>query len=155
MFKYRLACLDKEKIIFKINQIMTNDSPCRKSFLGEDLYEAGIHFQECDEKIKGFYLPQSEKSSYRNLPVRMYFDGGFIEEAGSLFFDVKIYPRMRIILLLLSIFILVYIAIAGKVTGIIVDAIILLFFGLWLYDMAKDTYKKLSEIFNNKAENDQ
>lgn len=154
MFKYKITCSCIDTILFKINQIITNDSPCRKSFLGEDLYEAGIHFQECDEKIKGFYLSQSEKCSYRNLPVRMYFDGEFIDEAGSLFFDVKIYPRMRLILLLLSIFILVYIAIAGKVIGIIIDIIILLFFGLWLYDMAKDAYKKLSEIFNNKAEKD-
>lgn len=127
---------------------MSNDLPCRKSFLGEDLYEDGIHFQECGDKIKGFYLSQSEKSSFRNLPVRMYFEGKFTQESGTLFFDVKIYPRMRLILLLLSIFILIYIAIAGKVIGIIVDVIILLFFGLWLYDMAKDAYKKLSEIFN-------
>lgn len=127
---------------------MSNDLPCRKSFSGEDLYEDGIHFQECGDKIKGFYLSQSEKSSFRNLPVRMYFEGKFTQESGTLFFDVKIYPRMRLILLLLSIFILIYIAIAGKVIGIIVDVIILLFFGLWLYDMAKDAYKKLSEIFN-------
>lgn len=127
---------------------MSNDLPCRKSFSGEDLYEDGIHFQECGDKIKGFYLSQSEKSSFRNLPVRMYFEGKFTQESGTLVFDVKIYPRMRLILLLLSIFILIYIAIAGKVIGIIVDVIILLFFGLWLYDMAKDAYKKLSEIFN-------
>lgn len=109
MFKYRLTCSDKENILFKINQIMSNDLPCRKSFSGEDLYEDGIHFQECGDKIKGFYLSQSEKSSFRNLPVRMYFEGKFTQESGTLVFDVKIYPRMRLILLLLSIFILIYI----------------------------------------------
>ena len=49
MFKYRFACSNKDNILFSINQIIANDSPCGKSIFGGDLYKSGIHFEKCEE----------------------------------------------------------------------------------------------------------
>ena len=105
MFKYRFACKNKDNIFFAINQIIANDLPSGKSIFGGDLYKSGIHFEICEEKIKGFFLAESENESHRGAPIRVCFSGEFVEEENDLFFDVYIYPRIVEILLLIFAFI--------------------------------------------------
>ena len=92
-------------ILFSINQIIANDSPSGKSIFGGDLYKSGVHFKVCEEKIKGFFLAESENESHRGAPIRVCFSGEFVEEENDLFFDVYIYPRIVEILLLIFAFI--------------------------------------------------
>ena len=73
--------------VFHINQLKATDLPCGKSILGGDLFKSGIHFQECNDKIKGFYLSKSENESHRGSPIRVCFSGEFVEEENNLFFD--------------------------------------------------------------------
>ena len=78
MFKQRFACTNKDDILFRINQIIENDSPCGKSIFGGALYKSGIHFQGCGDMIKGFYLAESENESHRGSPIRVCFSGKFV-----------------------------------------------------------------------------
>ena len=145
MFKYRFACSNKDIILFSINQIIANDSPCGKSIFGGDLYKSGIHFEVCEEKIKGFFLAESENESHRGSPIRVRFSGEFVEEENNLFFDVCIYPRIVEILFL--IFAFLFLSFFGKVTGIIISVVVLCIFGKGYIDMMKDTYDRLNRIF--------
>ena len=126
MFKYRFACSNKDNILFAINQIIANDSPCGKSIFGGDLYKSGIHFEICEEKIKGFFLAESENESHRGAPIRVCFSGEFAEEENDLFFDVYIYPRIVEILLL--IFAFIFLSFFGKATGVIISVVVLCIF---------------------------
>ena len=114
MFKYRFACSNKDNILFSINQIIANDSPCGKSIFGGDLYKSGIHFEICEEKIKGFFLAESENESHRGSPIRVCFSGEFVEEENNLFFDVCIYPRIVEILFLILYIVIFYYMFWGK-----------------------------------------
>ena len=91
MFKYRFPIKNKDNVIYRINQMTSADVPCGKSVFGGDLYDAGIHFTESEEKIKGFFLDCSEVS-VRGNPLRVRFNGRFISKNDDLFFDVFIYP---------------------------------------------------------------
>ena len=132
-------------MLFRINQIMTNDFPCGKSIFGEDLYKSGIHFQECAEKIKGFYLAESENESHKGSPIRVCFFGEFVEEENDLFFDVYIYPR--IIEIVFLIFAFIFLSFFGKVVGFLISVVVLCLFGKGYIDMIKDTYNRLNVIF--------
>lgn len=94
MFKYRFSCTDKDSVLFSINQIIVNDLPCGKSIFGGDLYKSGIHFEKRSDKIKGFYLAESENDNHRGSPIRVCFSGEFVEEETAVFFDVYIYPQI-------------------------------------------------------------
>ena len=146
MFKYRFACSNKDNILFSINQIIANDLPCGKSIFGGDLYKSGIHFEKCEEKIKGFFLAESENESHRGSPIRVCFLGEFVEEKNDLFFDVYIYPRIVEILFL--IFAFIFLSFFGKVIGVIISVVVLCMFGKGYIDMMKDTYDRLNRIFN-------
>ena len=146
MFKYRFSCTDKSDILFQINQSIENDFPCGKSIFGGDLYKSGIHFEICEEKIKGFFLAESENESHRGAPIRVCFLGEFVEEENDLFFDVYIYPRIVEILLL--IFAFIFLSFFGKATGVIISVVVLCIFGKGYYDMMKDTYNRLNRIFS-------
>ena len=145
MFKYRFACSNKDNISFSINQIIANDSPCGKSIFGGDLYKSGIHFEVCEEKIKGFFLAESENESHRGSLIRICFSGEFVEEENNLFFDVCIYPR--IVDILFFIFAFLFLSFFGKVTGVIISVVVLCIFGKGYIDMMKDTYDRLNRIF--------
>lgn len=146
MFKFMFVCADKDEILFHINQIIMNDLPCGKSIFGNDLYKSGIHFQECDDKIKGFYIAESENESHKGSPIRVCFTGKFIDDTENLFFGVHIYPRVMEFLLL--IFAFLFLSITGKVIGFIIAAVVLSFFIKGYYDMMKETYHILNRIFN-------
>ena len=146
MFKYRFDCKNKDDILFAINQIIANDSPCGKSIFGGDLYKSGIHFETCEESIKGFFLAESENESHRGSPIRVCFSGEFVEEENDLFFDVYIYPRIVEILFL--IFAFIFLSFFGKVTGVIISVVVLCIFGKGYYDMMKVTYNRLNRIFS-------
>ena len=128
--------------------MIVNDLPCEKNLFGENIFKAGIHFQECDENIKGFYLDESEEDdvSFRGARIRVCFTGKFVEESGNLFFDVHIYPNIieALFLVLTFIFACVY----GGIVGFIMASLILFFFAKGYYDMMNDTYNILSRIFN-------
>ena len=145
MFKHRYACTDEDDILFRINQIIESDSPCGKSIFGGDLYKSGIHFQVCDDRIKGFNLAESENESHRGSPIRVCFSGKFVEEENNLFFDVYIYPRIVEVLFLIVAFI--FLSFFGKVTGFILSLVVLCLFGKGYIDMMKDTYNRLNRIF--------
>ena len=145
MFKHRFACTNKDNILFSINQIIANDSPCGESIFGGDLYDSGIHFTNCDEKIKGFFLSESENESHRGSPIRICFSGEFIEEENELFFDVYIYPR--IIEIVFLIFTFIFLSFFGKVIGFLISVAVLCVFGKGYIDMMKDTYNRLNKIF--------
>ncbi len=145
MFKYRFACTNKDDILTRINQIITNDSPCGKSIFGSNLYKSGIHFQQCDEYIKGFYLAESENESHKGSPIRVCFYGQFVEEENNLFFDVYIYPR--IIEVLFLIFAFIFLSIFGKTTGFIISVVALCLFGKGYYVMMIAAYNRLNRIF--------
>ena len=146
MFKHRFSCSNKDNILFSINQIIANDLPCGKSIFGGDLYKTGIHFEECDEKIKGFYLVESENESHRGSPIRVCFYGKFVEEENNLFFDVYIYPRIIEIVFLMFAFI--FLSFFGKIVGFIISVLALFLFGKGYVDIMKDTYRRLNRIFN-------
>lgn len=146
MIKHRFVCSDKEKIQYRIEQIIVNDLPCGKSIWGGNLYKAGIHFQESADKIKGFYLEESENESHRGSPIRVCFLGKFAEDAGTLYFDANIYPS--IIEMLILIFAFCFLSIFGKIMGTIAATVVLSFFMKRYYEMIKNTYKQLNRIFN-------
>lgn len=146
MFKYRFICSNKDDVFYRINQIIESDSPCGKSIFGSGLYKSGIHFQQCDEYIRGFYLAEIENESHRGSPIRVCFYGHFVEDEKDLFFDVYIYPRIIEVLFLLCAFI--FLSFFGKETGIIISIIVFGFFGKGYYDMMKDTYDILNRIFS-------
>jgi len=145
MLKYRLKCKNKEDILFSVNQIIANDSPCGRSIFGGDLYRSGIHFEKCGEKIKGFFLAESENQSHRGSPIRVCFSGAFVKEEGEVFFEVYIYPRIIEALFLLFAFI--FLSFYGKVSGAVISLVVLFIFGKGYIDMMKDTYNRLKGIF--------
>ena len=145
MFQHRFICTDKERTISRINQMMVNDLPCGKTLFGKKLYKSGIHFQVCNESIKGFYLNTPETTSHRGSPIRVCFTGKFVEEAGNLFFDVYIYPRGIEVLFLLFAFLCLFYA--GKIVGMIVAVIFLTVFAKGYYDLLKAAHYSLDKIF--------
>ena len=145
MFKYRFVCSNKETAILNINQKMLNDLPCGKSIFGGNLYSRGIHFKECGEKIRGFYLDKSENKHGRGSQIRVCFTGRFVEENGNLFFDCYIYPRIIEVLFLVLVFMVF--ASGGKIFGFIMSIAVLLIFGKGYYNMIKETHNSLKVIF--------
>ena len=144
MLKNRFVCSNKEMIINKIEDMMIRDYPV-KSIWGINLYRSGIHFQECGEIIKGFYLDEGEDETIHGSPIRVCFFGKFIEDAGNLFFDVYIYPN--IFEAVFFIFAFVFACVYGGIAGFMVASLVLFFFAKGYYDMMNDTYRILDRIF--------
>ena len=147
MFKYRFICANKDYVLTRINNIITNDLPCEKTLWGNDLYKSGIHFQESGDRIKGFYLAESENDSHRGMPIRVSFSGEFVKDDNNTFFDVYIYPN--IFETLFFIFAFVFACVFGEVSGFIVAVFVLVFFANGYLGMMKDTYRILKEIFQS------
>lgn len=145
MFKYRFVCTNKDVVLDRINQIALNDLPCGKTLLGRNLYKSGLHIQQSDENIKGFYLSQSENESHRGSPIRVCFFGKFVENDGELFLDVYIYPRIVEVVLLMIVFIMF--SLSGNVIGCIIAVAVICLFGKGYYNMIKEIHKRLYLIF--------
>lgn len=101
MFKYSFRCDSEACARSEITNMMMNDLPIGKSLLGKEWFRKGIHFTECGEKIKGFYLSSDECD--RRGVTRIMFSGKFIETAEGTFFNVYIYPKITELIFLLII----------------------------------------------------
>ena len=146
MIKYRFPCTDKENIICDIGQIIMKDFPCGKTLFGGDMYRAGIHFQRCDDIIKGFYIDISENESSRGGVCRVCFIGKFVENQDELFFDCYIFPApFEFISLILCLLYCLFFP-AG-VFGTIVCIAVFSFFIKGYYDLMNVTYDRLKSIF--------
>lgn len=146
MFVYRINCSNKDRAFDKINKIIENDVPCGKSLFGTDLYKSGIHFQNRNEGIKGFYLDESENESSKGSPLRVEFSGSIKKENDGYILTVYIYPRIQEALFL--IFAFVFLSISGKAIGAILSILLLLFFGKGYHDMISKAYNNLKIIFS-------
>ena len=101
MFKYSFRCDNEACVRSEITNMMMNDLPIGKSLLGKEWFRQGIHFTECGEKIKGFYLSSDECD--RRGVTRIMFSGKFVETAEGTFFNVYIYPKITELIFLLII----------------------------------------------------
>lgn len=151
MFKYRFECRSPERSCETVNLYITRDFPDGKNIFGKPLYKAGIHFTECDEEVKGFFIDHSESEHdgihrARGSPIRVCFCGHFTEEDGKTYFDVYIYPKIPEALFILGA--TASIALAGEMTGTVVAIVVLLLFGRGYYKMMVETYEILKGIFN-------
>lgn len=99
MFKYSFRCDNEACAREEITNMMMNDLPIGKSLLGKEWFRQGIHFTECGEKIKGYYLSSDECD--RRGVTRIMFSGKFIETAEGTFFNVYIYPKITELIFLL------------------------------------------------------
>lgn len=101
MFKYSFRCDNETYVRSQITNMMMNDLPIGKSLFGKEFFRQGIHFTECGEKIKGYYLSSDEGD--RRGVTRIMFSGKFIETAEGTFFNVYIYPKITELIFLLII----------------------------------------------------
>ena len=99
MFKYSFKCDSELMARAEITNMMMNDLPIGKSPFGKEFFRKGIHFTECDEKVKGYYLSSDECD--RRGVNRIMFSGKFVETECGTFFNVYIYPKIIEVLLLL------------------------------------------------------
>ncbi len=143
MLKYRYICSNKKMILYKVEQNMMQDFPV-KSIWGINLYEAGIHFQECGETVKGFYLREREYESSSGPPLRVCFKGQFVYKKEKLCFDVFIYPRIiEIMFLIVAFFSIAFLHPINFIVGVIVLSIALKEY----YDGIKELRNVLNTIF--------
>lgn len=144
MFKYRFACSNKETILYKVKQNMTRDYPV-KSIWGINLYASGVHFQECGEIVKGFYLREGENETTKGSPLRVFFKGQFVYEKEELFFDVFIYPEIiGFVLLIVAFLSIAFVHPINFIAGVVVLSLFLKGY----YDGIKGAYNTLRTIFN-------
>ena len=132
VFKYRFPCLCEEETRALFENRMLNDAPCGKGLFGTDLWRQGLHFTECGERIKGFYLPEHECNSTRGSPIRTTFFGKFVKDGDNTFFEVYIYPRVIEIIFIIFGYLLISISaefIVFLFTTLVFGA---LAFGHWL-----------------------
>lgn len=101
MFKYSFLCGNEGEIRSTIKQMKEYDFPSGKSIFGGDLYEAGIHFRECDNVVTGFYVDESESENLKGSPLHLCFRGEFKQLGEELRFDVYIFPHIFELLFLL------------------------------------------------------
>ena len=108
MMKYSYACLDETAVRATIAYLQSRDFPCREGRFGNKFYNQGIHFTECGEVIRGFYLDASEERPSRANHTRACFRGRFVEKDGSKYFEVWIYPHLLEVLFLLLAFAMIF-----------------------------------------------
>ncbi len=94
MLKFQFECSDDKCVRADFENMMLRDTPCGKGIWCNDLLRSGIHFKECGEKIKGFYITESENEGTRGASLRVSFEGRFIKKGDKQIFEVFIYPRM-------------------------------------------------------------
>ena len=99
MFKYSFRCDNEACAREEITNMMMNDLPVGVSPFGKEFFRKGIHFTECGEKVKGYYLSSDEGD--RRGVTRIMFSGKFIETAEGTFFNVYIYPKITELIFLL------------------------------------------------------
>ena len=92
MFKCSFRCDNEAYVRSEISNMMMNDLPIGKSLFGREFFRRGIHFTECGEKIKGFYISNDE--DHRRGTTRIMFSGEFVETAEGTFLNVNIYPKI-------------------------------------------------------------
>ena len=101
------------------------------------MLRSGIHFKECGEKIKGFYISESESEGTRGSPLRVSFVGRFIKKGDKQIFEVLIYPRMVEFLFILIAYI--SISIAAELIGFVVSTVIFAVFMIGYFKGIKET----------------
>lgn len=99
MFKYSFRCDNESFVRSEITNMMMNDLPIGKSLFGKEFFRQGIHFTECGEKVKGYYLSSDETD--RRGVTRIIFNGKFVRNEEGTFFNVYIYPKIFEIMFLL------------------------------------------------------
>ena len=100
MFKYSFRCDNVDIFRTEVINIMMNDLPIGKTIFGREYFRRGIHFIECDEKIKGYYI-SSDEGGRRGNVSRVVFNGKFVERPEGTFLDVYIYPQIIEVIFLL------------------------------------------------------
>ena len=94
MFRFSFECSDAERVRDTFENIMLRDKPCGKGIFGIDLFGRGVHFKECGETIKGYFIERSENEGVRGSPLHVSFRGRFVEKDNRTFFEVYIYPSL-------------------------------------------------------------
>ena len=119
-----------------IEDKMFYDRPVEYSLFYE-YYGRGIHFLENGEKIKGYFFYERDSSSGRGSPIKVKFQGSFVEEEGQTFFDVSIYPGLSVVLF----WIVAYISsiVIGRWDGILIAVSFSIIFGRGYYKSIKET----------------
>lgn len=136
MFRYRYRVLNKESFLDRIEYMKSRDMPVGKTFFGRDLYDAGMHFTECGDTVKGFYLESRDGEIIAGRvtrTIRARFRGKFTEKDGNNYFDVFIYPEIFGAALLLAVFF--GFCYSGKIDAIIIASVFLLIFGKGFCDL--------------------
>lgn len=98
MFKYSFRCDNETYVRSQITNMMMNDLPIGKSLFGKEFFRQGIHFTECGDKVKGYYLSKDEGG--RRGSTRIMFSGKFEKTEDGTFFNVYIYPKIMEIIFL-------------------------------------------------------
>ena len=137
MLKFQFECSDEKRVRADFEHMMIRDTPCGKGIWGNDLLRSGIHFKECGDKIKGFYIVGSESEGTRGSPLRVSFAGRFIKKGDKRIFEVLIYPRMVELLLVLIAYI--SISIAAELIGFVVSTVIFAVFMIGYCKAIKET----------------
>lgn len=141
MFKFQFECSDEDRVRADFNNMILRDTPCGKSIFGNDLLRRGIHFTECENSIKGFYIDESENKGTRGSPLRVSFRGRFVKKANKTFFEVYIYPRFFELIFILIAY--VSISVAAELIGFLLATVIFIVFMAGYIKGIKET----AEIF--------
>ncbi len=100
MFKCSFKCYNEGLVREEINNMMMRDLPIGKSIFGREYFRRGIHFTECGEKVKGYYIA-SDEGGRRGSVSRVVFNGKFVQTDEGTLFDVYIYPKILEVVFLL------------------------------------------------------
>ena len=126
MFKFHFVCSDEERVRTDFENMILRGTPCGKGIFGNDLFGRGVHFKECGDKLKGFYINESENNGTRGSPLRVYFRGKFVRKKNKTFFEVYIYPGLIELLFILAVYIST--SIVADLIGFIFSTAIFLIF---------------------------
>ena len=137
MLKFQFECSDEERVRADFENMMLRDMTCGKGIWGNDLLRSGIHFKECGEKIKGFYMTESENEGTRGSPLRVSFEGRFIKKGDKQIFEVLIYPRVVELLVILVAYI--SISVVAEIIGFVLSTIVFVIFVLGYLKGIKET----------------
>ncbi len=146
MLKHQFVCSDKEFTRCKFEDLMTYDTPCGKSIFGQNLYSSGIHFTECSEKIRGFYISSSENESTKGSPIKVSFNGVFLQKEDKTFFEVIIYPNLLQLLFLVIAFL--FLIFTTKAFGVIMVSLVFSVFIIGYYSNIKKAVAEFQKIIH-------
>lgn len=144
MVKYFFECMDETSVRATFAYHQSRDFPCREGRLGNKFYDQGIHFTECGEMIRGFYLDTSEDRPSRASHTRVCFCGRFVERDGKKYLAVWIYPHLLETLFLLLGFVLIFRV--ADTAGLIFSAIVCSFFGFGYVKMIRECAEELARL---------